>query len=1507
MAASPPLEKSHNHHPDSESDGEADVDTTPIALSSTEKRRTRKLRFQSWLQSAAIKDIRKVAQEVNRATADEELSIRELLASQETTQIITTPREYQLDLYQRAIHQNTIAVLDTGSGKTLIAVLLLRHTIEQELQARLEGKPHRISFFLVPSVPLVFQQFAVLERNLDYDVDRLCGAMMTDKWSKQVWEERFAKTHVIVCTPDVLKSCLSCSFISMRQINLLVFDEAHHAKKGHAYAQIIKDFYLTDVDEGARPRIFGMTASPVDARVDVRQAARDLENILNSKIATARDLALLQNAVTKPDEKILSYTTSPAIPAPSQLYQDLKNHFGSVRFLDDIFERAVKIRSHLGEWCADRYWGFALAEERSKKLESRVEKAARMNGSTDEADLEVEQIRKAMDMVTNHEFGRPRADLSDLSNKVQQLYNYLGHHYERPSDYRCIVFVEQRSTAYLLHKVFDTIGSTHLSAGLLIGAGNGRLDDVQSTFRNQVVTLIKFRKGELNCLFATSVAEEGLDIPDCNLVVRFDICKTMIQYVQSRGRARHKNSKFLHMREVNNWDHDTILSENRGAEHVMRSFCEALPADRQLEGDHDMTFTQDMVSLYPTHVVPSTGAKITFGSALQILSHFVDSLPKEGEEALQPTYITTNQGGRFVCEVIIPDPSPVRSSIGDPMTKKSLAKRSAAFKACKELVMSKHLDPNLVPIYTKKLPSMRNAALALSSKQSDMYDLRIKPHIWDDGRNSVPTTVYLTHLNMPQGLERPHQPLFLVTRKPMPNFPEFPLFLNDARRTDVKLTSFATACQVTEVELAKFTLFTLRIFKDLFNKTYEFDVMNTPYWLIPSGQSNQFPDAKADPFQLIDWATVDYVYENDKGFQWSPGMPGSFLVDKFYVDQWDGGRRFYSSRVAPEYKPSDPVPEGCIASKRQTDIIDYTVSLWQKTHKEKKTCWNPNQPVLEGEKILHRRNMLAEPTNKEEQERSKTRSFICPEPLIISSLPTPVVATCYVFPAIIHRIDDYLIAMETCEELDLTVDLPLALEAITKDSDNTEEHRNHERINFQRGMGKNYERLEFLGDCFLKMATSISTFTQNPNDNEFDFHVKRMLLLCNQNLFNTAQKLRLYENIRSSSFSRRTWYPSNLKLLQGKGANKNGSESMKHALGDKTIADVCEALMGAAFLTHDKPGKWRPEHWRDAVKAVTKFVDSPDHTMMEWKDYSRTYEKPAYQVADARAANLELARRVEKEHAYHFRYPRLLQAAFHHPSYPNIWSAGIPSYQRLEFLGDSLLDMTSITHLFYNHPDKDPQWLTEHKMAMVSNQFLGAVCVRLGFWKHLLFNHDSLRQQIANYVTDITDAEAASHGAMDYWTTVKEGPKCLPDIVEAYVGAMFIDADFDYTVVQRFFDEHMKPFFTDMEIYDDYANNHPVTRLHNVMQKHFGCHEYNLFNSEETVDGMQPLFWSGVMIHDHEPIGVWRAKSGRYSNIKAAILAVEVLEGVAPYEFRAKYGCDCREDTDGGDEGSSTA
>lgn len=137
----------------------------------------------------------------------------------------------------------------------------------------------------------MFQQFAVLDCNLDQKIERFCGEMGVDLWSRNTWTKIFAENMVVVCTADILKECLMHSFISMGDINLLIFDEAHHAKKDHAYARfvfpgpsnpgsvltfdrIMKDFYITHDDPARRPKIFGMTASPVDAREDVVKAAK---------------------------------------------------------------------------------------------------------------------------------------------------------------------------------------------------------------------------------------------------------------------------------------------------------------------------------------------------------------------------------------------------------------------------------------------------------------------------------------------------------------------------------------------------------------------------------------------------------------------------------------------------------------------------------------------------------------------------------------------------------------------------------------------------------------------------------------------------------------------------------------------------------------------------------------------------------------------------------------------------------------------------------------------------------------------------------------------------------------------------------------------------------------------------------------------------------------------------------------------------------------------------------
>lgn len=122
------------------------------------------------LSERATKITNEEVQAIVENANEENLSIRSLMAKQESNVIITDPREYQLELFEKAKKQNIIAVLDTGqyiglspnvspantltgSGKTLIAVLLLKHTIDIELDDRAMGKKRRISFFLVSFSP----------------------------------------------------------------------------------------------------------------------------------------------------------------------------------------------------------------------------------------------------------------------------------------------------------------------------------------------------------------------------------------------------------------------------------------------------------------------------------------------------------------------------------------------------------------------------------------------------------------------------------------------------------------------------------------------------------------------------------------------------------------------------------------------------------------------------------------------------------------------------------------------------------------------------------------------------------------------------------------------------------------------------------------------------------------------------------------------------------------------------------------------------------------------------------------------------------------------------------------------------------------------------------------------------------------------------------------------------------------------------------------------------------
>jgi endoribonuclease Dicer len=144
----------------------------------------------------------------------------------------------------------------------------------------------------------------------------------------------------------------------------------------------------------------------------------------------------------------------------------------------------------------------------------------------------------------------------------------------------------------------------------------------------------------------------------------------------------------------------------------------------------------------------------------------------------------------------------------------------------------------------------------------------------------------------------------------------------------------------------------------------------------------------------------------------------------------------------------------------------------------------------------------------------------------------------------------------------------------------------------------------------------------------------------------------------------------------------------------------------------------------------------------------------------------------------------------------------------------------------------------------------------------------------------------------------ESGLQNLSDIAEAYIGAIFVDSEFNYKEVERFFDAHIRWFFEDMSIYDTFANNHPTTYLHKLMELSFGCTNYRLMASElpAIVPGEPVTSIAVVMIHD-KIICEGQASSGKNAKVKASQNALKLVKGIPSCEFKHRYGCNCEGDT----------
>jgi endoribonuclease Dicer len=186
------------------------------------------------------------------------------------------------ELVEKSLSRDLIVYLKTGSGKTYIAVKVIKELVEQENDTR------KI-IFLANTVPLVMQQCKFLKKFISASIEEYYGekrldGKLLDAWDKEIWARELEKNQILVMSPAILVDMLNHSFICVNSIKMIVFDECHHATGKHPYSQVLdklKDTVHRDI------KILGLTASIVQNKC-TSQNFKNLMRALEKKFEYAK-------------------------------------------------------------------------------------------------------------------------------------------------------------------------------------------------------------------------------------------------------------------------------------------------------------------------------------------------------------------------------------------------------------------------------------------------------------------------------------------------------------------------------------------------------------------------------------------------------------------------------------------------------------------------------------------------------------------------------------------------------------------------------------------------------------------------------------------------------------------------------------------------------------------------------------------------------------------------------------------------------------------------------------------------------------------------------------------------------------------------------------------------------------------------------------------------------------------------------------------------------------------
>ncbi len=447
-------------------------------------------------------------------------------------------REYQWQLAEAASDAHTLVSLPTGLGKTTVSLLVTARRLHEA-----GGK----SLLLAPTKPLVSQHADFYREALtipDDDVVVFTGEVRPDDRA-DLWDD----ARVVVATPQVVENDLVGSRISLADVTHCTFDECHRATGDYAYTYIAERYH----EQATDPLVTGMSASPGDDEEAILRVCRNL-GIGNVEVMTEddADVAAHTHDTNVEWERVeLPDTVEAVRDAINEVIRDrlteLKKMGVTGKTQPDVSEREIqriqgRLRDLMNDDQSEGYEGMSLLAEVRKlrtavtyvetqsveafrRYMDRQKEAARSSGASkaDQRMVSDPNVRNAM---------RKAEEYDDLHPKFRRARILLAQTLGVENGERVILFTESRDTAETL---VDFLGD-HFAVEKFVGQSDTDGSEGM-TQTEQQETLDRFRAGEFEVLVSTSVAEEGLDVPEVDLVLFYEPVPTAIRSIQRKGRT----------------------------------------------------------------------------------------------------------------------------------------------------------------------------------------------------------------------------------------------------------------------------------------------------------------------------------------------------------------------------------------------------------------------------------------------------------------------------------------------------------------------------------------------------------------------------------------------------------------------------------------------------------------------------------------------------------------------------------------------------------------------------------------------------------------------------------------------------------------------------------------------------------------------------------------------------------------------------------------------------------